>query len=215
MKEKDCCFCTEVETKLMPQMLGGYASSPSRIVAESGSFVALPSVSPLAAGHLLVLSKEHYTSLAQIQPEKYDEFMNFVRMLDSHLQRHCGSVLLFEHGVGSGRTGGCGITHAHLHLLPLSRETSLDIKKQVAQNYHLCGPKKFQDFCSEPAREYSYLLFGFNLDELFYVFSEEIPSQYLRRMIATAQKLPSWDWRQLFGGEQFSRTLDIFAEPMQ
>ena len=100
----NCCFCEEFDRGNMPS-----EEHCNRILEETLYAVALPSLGALAEGHILVVPKEHWFSLASIPLNTLKE-LNCVR--NRMLNRLCveyGPVLQFEHGVVKGRGGGCGI----------------------------------------------------------------------------------------------------------
>lgn len=113
-------------------------------------------------------------------------------------------LLMFEHGASGPNAGGCGIDHAHLHLLNVP--AWLDVFELLSDRP---AEKLFQSLeaawaFSEVIGMQSYLLVG--TPELgFRITSNEkpIPSQLLRRRLADKLGLPRWDWRKFPTQESF------------
>lgn len=108
-----CRLCSE---------LGAYASAKewNNPLFESANFVALPSVGALVEGWLLLAPKRHFISFGALSGALLAEAKGFKEFLSSVLTECYGTVTAFEHGPSaSGRTLGCGVDHAHLHLVPV------------------------------------------------------------------------------------------------
>jgi ATP adenylyltransferase len=89
-------------------------------VIESRNFVAVPSLGALVPGWVLLLPKNHYVAMGAVPTCETAELEKIKRALVSRLQQAYGELCAFEHGPsGPGREVGCGVDHAHLHLVPL------------------------------------------------------------------------------------------------
>ncbi|MCI0536339.1 MAG: HIT family protein [Verrucomicrobiales bacterium] len=163
----------------MPDYFIAKAGLATRIVAQTDNFLALPSVSPLARGHLLILPRSHIPSMTQLASEKFDEFLAFAREHCRRIEERLGSVLVFEHGVGRGEAGGCGVDHAHLHILPLSPSSAERVRTVVNAGYPLRSPASFDLVRRNVPNGRSYLTLGTSIDQLSHAMSEAFrPSIY-------------------------------------
>lgn len=205
-----CCICQELQTKRTPPFIEQNAGLNNRIFAETDNFAALPSLSPLTAGHVLLVPNLHITSMAQIDKSLHREFNFFLRRLLTRLSKCFKPPLILEHGIAKGKSGGCGINHAHLHLLPLSPVVTAKVKSTVFQKF-IFESTNMHQLLSGTDHHRSYLLFGLKPQQLSVSFRENVPSQYLRRIIANELGLPRWDWREKFGWEDIKRTYEVLV----
>lgn len=89
------------------------------IIYESENFVVVPGLGPLTEGYLMIMTKQHYLSLAQIPENLYDEYLEVERDMCDLLETMYGrKVSVFEHGTGAnGAVGLKSIVHMHMHLM--------------------------------------------------------------------------------------------------
>jgi len=114
-----CEFCDELHGSAQTRFQELYGRTHrSRIIASTEHFVALPTLGQLVPMSILVLPKEHFETFAQLPGEQHQEAAQFLADVALRLERF-GEVFTFEHGSHSSTRGGCGIYHAHTHLLPL------------------------------------------------------------------------------------------------
>jgi diadenosine tetraphosphate (Ap4A) HIT family hydrolase len=200
VESRVCCFCREGQSEV-----GG------RVVRSSPRFVAVPTVSPLGPGHLLILPRAHVTSLAQLGGALAAELLDFAENCVAAVTADFGSSLIFEHGVGAGSTGGCGIDHAHLHILPLDHAMIARTIDAIDTRFALGPPTRFIDAIQHTSPSDSYALVGTNLSAVRIAVASDIPSQFIRMTIANLQGRQSWDWRQLFGWDDFINTYNAMS----
>jgi len=58
----DCCFCNEFDSGIMPELFVIKSGLRTRIVTQDSDFVAIPSISPIALGHMLLVPRAHVTA---------------------------------------------------------------------------------------------------------------------------------------------------------
>ncbi|HNV52235.1 MAG TPA: HIT family protein [Tenuifilaceae bacterium] len=96
---------------------------PSYKVAEDERFYAFLDINPLAEGHTLVIPKQEVDYLFDLDPETLSGLTLFA-------QRVAKAV---EKVVPCKRIGvavlGLEVPHAHIHLVPLNRESDIDFHK--------------------------------------------------------------------------------------
>lgn len=194
-----CTFCDEIRDKELPADLHAYTELTNRFVDESDGFVAFPSVAPLRPGHLLLAPKFHITSMLQVTPPETRALDQMVQRLVGRMSKLYGEIMFFEHGVGSGKSGGCGIDHAHWHLIPCNEVEAARITNIVAREYPSLAVSNISRIREETALGSSYLLFGRSFDQVHYSVDNNFESQYLRRIAADVFGCAEWDWRTLGG----------------
>ena len=91
-----------------------------RELLASKSFVVVPSLGALVPGWLLVVPRRPIVSLRDLNSEEREEFGDLLIKVKDALGVFSGDVFAFEHGSDHrGSVMGCGVDHAHLHLVPL------------------------------------------------------------------------------------------------
>jgi ATP adenylyltransferase len=108
-----CCLCSNLHR-------AGRATWDQPIF-ESANFEVLPSLGSLVEGWMLLVPKEHFLCMGAMRPELVAEYQSIKFTVARYIESTYGAVCAFEHGPArSNRQVGCGVDHAHLHLLPLS-----------------------------------------------------------------------------------------------
>lgn len=196
-----CALCSGIVSPDVPW---------NRALFESENFVAVPSLGALVEGWLLIVPREHAICVGALSPSRLSEFNQFKREVSKHLVSSYGDhIYAFEHGpCGPNRTAGCGVDHAHAHLVPLDFDLIA-----AARPYMPEGVSWVHASWSECTKA---------LDgELDYLFVEEpegsghiavadrFGSQILRKTIAAATgKRDEFDWRSNPMHESTLRTID-------
>lgn len=125
-----CRFCRVV--------LGGQplAQPWDHVLLESENFVVLPSKGSLVPGWLLVVPKAHQLSLAACSSSQATELESIIALCAHAVERTFGPATMFEHGaVNEGTSWGCGIDHAHAHVLHLPFDLSESIATHESQSW--------------------------------------------------------------------------------
>lgn len=114
IETQGCRFCVTIS--------GGHRHSDVwnvRLV-ETDNFVVLPSKGSLVPGWAMVIPRKHCLSFSSLATQEVDELTALLDHLDQAIRKTFASPTLFEHGAVCRNSGfGCGIDHAHLHVVPL------------------------------------------------------------------------------------------------
>ena len=107
MEERsDCIFCRIADGKMK-----------SNILYQDDAVVAFPDINPLAPVHILIVSRKHIVSLAEMS-EGDAALIGGMAKVANHLAKSKG---IAENGyrlvINCGREGGQGVGHLHMHLL--------------------------------------------------------------------------------------------------
>ena len=105
MGSSECLFCRIVSRQI-----------PAQIVAEEGDLVAFKDINPQAPTHLLVIPKEHITSLAdttEAHTALMGNALQFVNRLARTFQLGEGYRVVINNGAKAGQS----VWHLHVHLL--------------------------------------------------------------------------------------------------
>lgn len=110
----ECPFCNlqiDYERfKAIKQVTGIDRNHPSLLDSRTGVIRVVPDYFPVRQGHLLLISKRHVPSMAQLTELEFRE----KEAVKAYIARRLGPCLFFEHGGGRGESAQ-SITHAHEH----------------------------------------------------------------------------------------------------
>ena len=188
-------------------------SPPSRRLATTTSFALVADLSPLLLGHLLLLPKRHYLSFAQVLADHRSELASIVESLRPLYTSAFGMPPTFlEHGSSGTDDRNACITHAHLHLVPISGVT---IRDQIYTD-GLYG-EELPDVWSlgnGPWIDEAYYFIA--SDETIQIFRPQaaMPRQYIRSVIGRGLGMrdPEWDYALFPRPDIFRETLGATDE---
>jgi len=178
-----------------------------RPVVESANFLVVSSLGGFVEGWLLVLPRRHFLNLRVMPPELRAECNRVVSEAAAMVERVYGPTVAFEHGPSCpGSPAGCSIDHAHMHVVPHRHEVRSDLERELGGRLQLHPVKSVFAAVSPPA-EASYIFLQETTGERYLGFSEEIPSQLVRRILARrVGRGEQFDWRDDLALETVMRT---------
>lgn len=212
-----CCFCEEYLRPLNSQYyieLGQEIDIKSRILLETKHWYAVPTLGCLTVGYVLLVCKQHYQSLSNLNATLYQEMLELKDLIEKRIHEKLGQkCVAFEHGSTSKYyCGANSVDHVHLHVLPFSRE----IWPEIAIKYGLNDFSiltNYKDLFSLWANNIpkTYLLFQ-DLNRIIYYKpdTQGFPSQFFRKCLAPYFKAKKWDWKQELYKENFIKTIELF-----
>ena len=195
MRSSGCCFCAELagERTAFHEL---YRDHDSRLIVGGENFVVMPSLGQLAPGHSLLMPRQHVTSFGELDESLRAEALDLYEAWRRALSEHYSPTICFEHGSRSGATsGGCGIVHAHVHIVPLGgRRTPLP--PSVGEGWREINGERWLDDAASSARHGAgYLMWHGPGDVAYLETADDVPSQHLRRHVARHLGDAPWDWR--------------------
>lgn len=106
MKEENCIFCKLASGEI-----------PSHTIYEDDTFRVILDAAPASKGHALILPKEHYKDLYQIDETVAGEAMKLAKRMaaDMTAKLGCDGFNLVQN---NGEAAGQTVFHFHLHLIP-------------------------------------------------------------------------------------------------
>lgn len=192
----DCDFCRELSGDPESYFLRRYhAYTRSRVIARTRHFAAFPTLGQLFLGSLLVVPLAHNETCAELSAEHREELVQFTSVLSERL-KPWGEPVFFEHGAAAMTGAGCGLYHAHLHIVPVPDALPPEELFPEATGILPSLSSALKTLANSP----HYLLMG-NADRVairdISVGIEHFPSQFFRRRLAERFSIPKpWDWRQ-------------------
>lgn len=179
------------------------------ILFESTNFVAIPTRGCLVEGWLLIVPRVHHFCVGGFSREMLVEFQLFRNEVQKGLELVYGQVVAFEHGpANSGRAAGCGVDHAHLHLVPWAGLFADAIQSHSVCDFTWSRVDGFNALPEIHATDRDYLFFQESDGSAYVAASDAIPSQFFRRIVASALGFPHLsDWKRHGGVESVRATV--------
>jgi len=106
----DCIFCKIISGEIK-----------SKFLKETTHSIAFLDAFPLAAGHVLVIPKNHHQKIQDMSIEENTDLFSLVHNMISNVDTITGSTLVAIH---NGKDAGQEIPHLHIHLVPRSKDDS-------------------------------------------------------------------------------------------
>ena len=119
----DCIFCNIDKTKL-----------ENTIIDETANFLVLPAVGSLVEGYLLIISKRHLNSMAELTKEEKEEYQFLINKYRTLFKKYYFKYhIIFEHGspVIDSDIKANSVLHAHTHIVNYNFIDEIDIIKQL------------------------------------------------------------------------------------
>jgi hypothetical protein len=145
---------------------------------------------------MLLVPKGHFISMGALPDTMFAELDAFKSFLCSMLTECYGSVATFEHGPSRERRSvGCGVDHAHLHLVPVSFDLA-SLTSPLLPTGARWRPAGIQE-CRNSHRlgeDYLYVEQPVSSGQ---IVTGELGSQVFRRVIASRIGHPKeYNWRE-------------------
>ena len=115
MKKQDCIFCRIISGEI-----------PSTTIYENSKFKVIMDIAPANKGHVLILPKEHYDNIYDIDTATAGELFELAVMTARALKSvlDCdGMNILQNNGTVAGQT----VFHFHMHIIPRFEDDTVNI----------------------------------------------------------------------------------------
>ncbi|HEU5059605.1 MAG TPA: diguanylate cyclase [Kofleriaceae bacterium] len=214
-----CRFCPELAGEVRSSEFHAVTEGrvPVRYVRQTDNFAVFPALGHIVPGHVLLTTKRHWLSMAQIVPGLFDELEGLLAATRSRLMHlYGGDVLVYEHGQVSpeNQCGAC-VDHAHLHLVPISSPVDERVRRRLSEAHTAQEIALFEELPALAARGEGYLLLQDARGRRTYYDAPTVPSQYLRKLTCEAMGLDHrWDWRANVEQDTPDGTVTLVREVM-
>ena len=202
-----------------------------RPMAESESFFLMPMVGAGADGYLLLVSKMHYHSMAELPAAQFEELEALLGIVRPEMEKSFGRPIILEHGSTCNNLS-CLIDHAHLHIVSVPAGFSL--REDIEKDHHLVKLREFRDLSLwmtggmgrafyefedglrhdgyDPEREgFAGYLYYEEQDGTGYVHQlvsiRGFQPQYLRMVLLAKLGRREWDWKRNIDQGQVDETV--------
>ena len=116
MKKEDCVFCKIVNGDI-----------PSNTIYENSEFKVIMDISPATKGHVLVLPKEHFKDIYDIDAETAGKLFQLAAVVARALKEvlHCDGLNIIQN---NGEIAGQTVFHFDMHLIPRYEGDDVTVK---------------------------------------------------------------------------------------
>ncbi len=190
---RGCSFCEKLRHDCQIRL-----SNPwDQHIFSTPECVAMPTRGAMVPGWMLVSPRRHFLSIGAMDKSLFPEFEAVVEDVVAAIEDCFGPTVRFEHGPAcGGQAVGCGVDHAHLHVVP----TRFDLLNQVNDMFSealtwkkVTGITATREVAS---RGLSYLYFHSAAMGSVIATHPAFGSQLFRRALASCLGRPKrYDWR--------------------
>lgn len=116
MKKEDCIFCKIANGEI-----------PSTTIFENEEFKVFFDINPASKGHCLIVPKEHYDNIFDIDKEVAGRLFSLAASVARSLKKqlNCEGMNLVQN---NGEIAGQTVFHFHLHLIPRYTGDTVNVK---------------------------------------------------------------------------------------
>jgi diadenosine tetraphosphate (Ap4A) HIT family hydrolase len=190
-----CAFCRELagDPSDFEAVYGDRLGT--RLLWGNDQFVVLVSLGALAPGHCLLVPKRHATAIAALPQHELTQAGELQDSIEDVLRESFGALVAFEHGSGNRNATGCGISHAHLHFVPVAKEPD-QLPSAPFLKWKACPEDRVDHLASVVSATDGYLFYLDSCERAWASQTSTMPSQFMRSWVAPLC-LPTldWDWR--------------------
>lgn len=209
-----CSFCDEIrgletDYNFYRRYIESEVVYKDRVIFGNLNWVVMPSLGALVPGYLVVVTKKHFLSLGDV-PIEYLKDLEWLIPCFCQLNKQLfgKNAIIFEHGsFESGGASAC-VEHTHLHFVP----SKISLLPFLSEDFEIIPIgsrfeiKKIASTCK------GYLYYKDIDGKEFFVYGQEIPSQYMRQLFVVAQglELSGWNWRSDLNIPNVISTLKVY-----
>lgn len=116
MRKEDCIFCKIINGDI-----------PSNTIYENSDFKVIMDASPATKGHVLILPKEHFKDIYDIDAETAGKLFQLASVVARALKEalHCDGLNILQN---NGSIAGQTVLHFHMHLIPRYEGDTVTLK---------------------------------------------------------------------------------------
>lgn len=213
---------TDVNGALSPErgrfeaLLSGASEAPyDRQLFDGGDWVAAPSLGAIVPGWLLAVPRRPVLSFRDWEASGGSPVQSVLKVLSAHLGLRADELIWFEHGPAkAGSPVGCGLDHAHLHVLVHPRFTFDEFAERARASADLGWTQgtAASGYASLP-KDLSYMIAGCGNQLIQAIDVERMGSQFFRRVVAyLAGDFGGWNYRSSAHLDNVVTTISMFRQ---
>lgn len=178
------------------------------VLAESNEFVVVPTKGSIVPFWVLLVPKSSILNFAQLGRNEMRSPFEMVASIAKHF--NAPSYLWFEHGASMiGSPTGCGVDHAHIHILLRPRFSLSDMHAEAVLSSKVDWAEVFPHEAYnqiEPHQDYYVCGDG---TSTFVAQGKSLGRQFFRQVIAKLANMPEeWDYQRFSHVPNVVKTID-------
>ncbi len=178
---ENCPLCNAVIDSKMP------SSIYNQTLFETENFLILSTIGPISLGHILIISKRHFENLSKMDLNIINEYERTYELICEKIPFY-RNALQFEHGALETENQAACIVHTHVHLIPGLAKYEGKITEnllKLIESDNLSGLNSIKN---------PYLMVKGESKKYKFYEANNLPSQFVRRILAKELKLDDFDW---------------------
>jgi ATP adenylyltransferase len=175
---------------------GRHRGEIDRPVIESDGYFAVSSIGGFVPGWTLIFPKSHRFNMSRDLRDP--AFTDFVLNVSAVVEKEYGRCVFLEHGATKlNSLTGCGVNHAHFHIVPFSKSIeALAVEYRPNYVWQEIKAAEIEDRCNGAEYLFCSDKFGAEPRGLFSIL-ENPESQFFRKVIALATGLDAmYDYKK-------------------
>lgn len=207
LQQEQCKYCNVI-TK-------GSTEIFNTIIEETKNFIIVPSLGSLVEGWLLIIPKKHVLNSTLLDSNERIELNDLItKYSDTSANLFEKNVAVFEHGaIFQDSIIGCGIDHAHVHIVPVDFDMESEVKNLENTFMELSDNINIIDFYNSYSKQDKkpYWIFSVNNGPVKFTNEMQHTSQFFRKVIAAAINSPeSYDYKKSTSNKNVISTLSKY-----
>jgi diadenosine tetraphosphate (Ap4A) HIT family hydrolase len=201
-----CCLCPNRVSSDSPEFW-------NKPLFETANFAVIPSLGSIVQGWLMLVPKAHVVCAGELSDALANEMRCLTGEISALVSSSFGEVCVFEHGPSTSRKStGCGVDHAHLHIVPVDFDLAAAALRfmpnnsmWVAGDWHDCRNAYLQGL------DYLYIEQPIGCGRI--ATHAEFASQVFRKAIAQHTGIPEqFSWRDFPRPEVAASTIRVLFQ---
>jgi hypothetical protein len=191
----DCPFCPSDTAK--PRL-----DDFDTVLASFADCRLTPTLGMFIEGYFLLIANAHITSFGHLPDQALSNIEQQIDDIIATFAPYFGSYLTFEHGSAGTEASGrpACIEHAHIHLIPVADVAGDHLRRELGWSVI----PSFVSLATFDKLNYFYLALG---GEHLILPDSKLPSQWIRREVASVLGVDNWDWAAYAGRRELRQTL--------
>lgn len=193
-----CDFCIALETYNNIGMTPEYIklsndAGLNREIMKTDNFRVMVALGPVVVGNLLIVTNDHFTSMAQLDNGGIEELMAIKDKIKAFLSSTGLQVAFFEHGISKDEDADGCISHAHLQVLPIEKDLLTHVQEQY-EGFQISDYRQLRMLNLDGYKGYLHYETISGSNWIFPVNTLE--SQYIRKLATRFLGVANqWNWR--------------------
>lgn len=183
------------------------------VLAEIHDCIIVPSLGSIVPGWLLLIPKEWHLNFADWERGRDRTAVSIIYDYLSSRNILPQRLIWFEHGAHESNSAiGCGVEHAHMHLLIDPPFNFIEFGGRSRQALPYAAWKRIEPLKALKTDGRSYLRMGVESEAFFSNSVDQAGSQFFRKVISNLVGQPNdWDYRTAHHSQNIERTLQSLA----